>query len=290
MKSEITEKEKTESKKITMRELGGKLPIVALGPADASGIRLPLPDQTFSFIEWDMEIEEKLGKLQDDNQNVGIFVNKLMCLMLDTYCGHDFQSKDLKDENKRLMISQTDWPNMMYMYMNLRCEEVDNDLKFDVDCPKCRKQINNFVADLNTLEVDVKFEPEQRFTEFELKRPIIYNENVTVTGLKLEVAKWNAMEQVAAEESANPASVKKGLFNSAIVGALGANGEIKDFVDMKTLIKKIKKADIEKLLEAIAENNAGPDMTVGGQCPKCKADFQKIIDWRYDSFFGSSSL
>ena len=100
----------------TLQELGPNLPI----QTKLNGQYVK--DRSFSFIEWDMELEEKLSKLQAKSKNIGTFINQMLCTVLDNFCGIDFQS--LKDHEKTLMINQLEYTNVMYMYIYLRVEEL----------------------------------------------------------------------------------------------------------------------------------------------------------------------
>ena len=272
-------KEKTEENKNTktLGELGLNLPIFTGSD-----------DRSFSFKDWDMETEEKLSDLQSKSKNVGEFVRQMMNLLLDEFQGKDWES--YLEEEKIVTLSKLHFPNMMYMYVALRVEELGHELAFDsITCPSCAKQIRDFRADLRTLDIIMKDSEEDLVRDYELKKPLLLG-NQTITGLKVGVTKWGALESVPAEKASNGASVKKALFESSISGATNNSEDIEGMIDFKTLIKKIKKIDIEKISKLITENNGGPDMIVGGQCPHCQSDFVKPVDWGYEIFFDSSSL
>jgi len=257
------------------------------------GLTLPIfsgsTDRSFSFKEWDMETEEKLSDLQSKSKNVGEFVRQMMNLLLDEFQGKAWEN--YSEEEKIITLSQLHFPNMMYLYIALRVEELGHELSFDaITCPSCKKIIKDFIADLRTLDVICKDSEDELVKEYDLKKPIVLENGKTVTGLKIGVTKWGALESVPAEKAGNGATVKKALFESSIQGALDNGKPFEGFVDLKTLVKKIKKVDIEKIGSLITKNNGGPDMTVGGKCPHCNAEFVKPIDWGYELFFDSSSL
>ena len=286
---EKVEKEKVESEsnlfeKSVLKDLGMNLPIMPrlLGSEDDF-----YTSREFSFIDWDMELEEELAGLQSKCTNVGEFVNKLLAKLLDQFCGHDFQSLD--EGKKHIMLHQLEFPNIMYMYIYLRCEELGPDLKFDLVCPYCAKDIKNFVGDLESLEVNVKNKDHERLLEYDLKRSIQIDDK-KITGIKLDVSKWSSLQDVPQKDAGNSGSIKKHLFYSSIVGGLDSNGPIEGFIDNKTLVKKLKKVDIERITKLITDNNAGPQMSISGECPNCTNEFHKPIDWRYESFFDSSSI
>jgi len=267
----------------TLKELGPNFPVIQY---DSEG--KPIMKRGFTFNEWDMEMEETLSKMKGQADSTGKFVNDMMGTMFADFCGIDFQSLD--DATRRLRINQLEFPNVMYAYIYLRVEELGPLMKVDVGCPACGKLNKNFTFNLEDMDVRVKDKNHPRTVLYELKRPIILEDKKTITGLTLDVGKWDAMERADAEVRVNSAKMKRLLFESAIAGASNAEGPIEDFVDMQTVIKKLKKADIELCMAKLVENNAGPLMATSGKCQFCKTEFYKELDWRFDYFFDSSSL
>ena len=265
--------------------MGPKLPIVRR-TQDRKGYE---KNQHFSFVDWDMETEEKISAIKKDAKNVGVFVNKMMGELLDDFCGHSFQ--DMDENQKTIMLSQLEFPNLMYMYIHLRVEEMGERYSVgDVTCPICLKVNTDFVGDLNTLEVYAKDEEHEREVEYELHKAIQIDDNAVITALKLDISKWEVLEKAETADAQNDGKMKFLMLKSAIVGACNAKGPIEGFVDLERLIRKLKKRDIEKCMKAVTDNNAGPVMGVGGTCVHCTADFVQQLDWRYDNFFDSSSL
>lgn len=289
--------QEVESQEVESKEESKKPEISKKVKQDDLGLTFPIhndkfKDQTFSFLDWDMDMEETLSDLQNEHShNVGLFVRHMMNVLLDTVHGKDYQT--LNNEEKVMMLSQMDFPNMMYMYVALRVEEMGEDLLFEnITCPNqsCKKLIERFVADLRTLDIICKDEKHPKTIKYELKRPIkLENVKDVITGLELGITKWDSMEKIPSDKAGNEGFIKKTMYQSSIVTPL-TNGEpTEGFVDMKTLVRKIKKKDQAKLGNALAENNGGVEMIVSGECPHCKAEFVKPIEWGYDSFFGSSS-
>jgi hypothetical protein len=278
-----TEENQEKFRSVTLGELGLELPIY-----DGSD------NLTFSFREWDMDIEEELSDLQDDSKNVGQFVRSMMDLLLDEFKGKDYQS--LPKEEKVMALSQLHFPNMMYMYMALRVEELGHELHFDtVKCPHCKKDNPNFIADMRGLDVICKGKDHEHNVHYDLKRPIILpnpnnDSSITVTGLNLGISKWDSLESVPSEKAQNRGVIKKAIFNSAIQGATNNGEPIESFIDVKTLVRKINKFDIERIGKKVMDNNGGPDMKLSGTCKHCREEFETQINWGYESFFDSSSL
>lgn len=270
-------------RKVDLRDYGPKLPVVPI-----NGDGKPIQNPTFSFCDWNMETEEKLSAMKRKAKNSGQFVNQMLCDLIAELNGEDFQKKS--KEERTLAINQMDFPNVMYMYMYLRFEEMGNEIRFDVSCPACGSLLSDFRADLGTLETRVKDSVENREKIYELKRPITLEDGKIITGLKLKITKWNAMESADQEDLKNDARMKRLMFEDSICGLHDENGPIEGFHDVKSVIRKLKKLDIEKCMFDVVEHNAGPFMAVKGKCTKCDSEWMKAIDWSYDYFFDSSSL
>ena len=279
----MQEKKEKNYKKVTLRDLGANLPVIRR-LSDGQ----PIEKRNFSFIEWDMTIEEKLADLKEKSNSMGKFVSGMLHMMIADFCGQDFQA--LSKEEKTIIINQLEYSNILYMYIYLRVEELGDELRLDVQCPHCGKQNKDFACSLLDMDVHVKDKEHERTLVYDLNKPITVGDKI-VTGLKLDIAKWEAMESADAETSENSAKVKQLVFNSSIVGALVEDGKpFPGYADVKSIVKSLKKRDIEKLGGVIHENNCGPAMAVKGDCVHCKKEWFKELNWSYDYFFGNSSL
>jgi len=272
-------------KTTTLKEFGPNFPVIR---RDSEG--KTIEKRGFTFNEWDMEMEETLSKMKGQAESTGKFVNDMMGTMFADFCGTDFQSLD--DETRQLRINQLEFPNVMYAYIHLRVQELGPEMKIDVGCPACGKLNKDFTFSLEDMDVRVKDADHPRTVLYELKRPIILEDKQIITGVTLDVAKWDAMERADVEVRVNSAKMKWLLFESAIAGVNNAKGPLPpdEFVDIKTVIKKLKKVDIELCMAKLVENNGGPLMATSGKCHYCKTEFWKELDWRFDYFFDSSSL
>lgn len=272
------------SRSTKLAELGSNLPIP---PRTIDGKFAA--DRSFSFVSWDMEIEEKLSDLQENVKSVGEFVNRMMGLLLDRFCGQDFQSKS--NEEKLLLMNQLEFSNVMYMYIFLRVDELGKELRLDVTCPRCTKLNKDYVADLETLDVEVK-DPDvhQRTAIYDLVKPIPLEDGQIVTAVEFDISKWEYMERATVEIAKNAAKMKSLMFQSSLVGLKAGDQPVKGFHDPKGFIRQMKKVDIEKAMDALVKNNAGPHMQIAGKCVHCGGEWFRALDWRYDSFFDSSSL
>jgi len=278
---------------VTKHQLSTATKLADLGP------HFPIPPRfrdgkisentSFSFIPWDMEVEEKLADLMESSKTVGQFVSSMMGLLLDQFCGMDFQSKS--KEEKVLLINQLEFSNVMYMYIYLRVDELGKELRLDVTCPRCKKLNKDYVADLETLDVEIKSPNiHPRTITYQLVRPITLEDGQIISAIEFDVNKWEYMERVTQEIAKNAAKMKSLMFENAIVHMKVGDQPVKGFHEVKNTLKKLKKVDIEKAMEMVVRNNAGPDMKIGGNCVHCQGEWFRALDWRYDSFFDSSSL
>jgi len=279
---EKTKEEKDPYLKMDLKECGNNLPVIRMDAAKQF-----IKNRSFTFMDWDMEVEEKLADVKASTKTVGGFVSEMMKTLLDQFCGTSFQDKN--DGEKSLILNQMEFVNVMYMYIYLRTEEMGYELKLPVTCPTCRFEMQDFVADLRTFEIHVKNEGHKREKEFILTRPICIQEEM-ITSFMIGHSKWEAMENAAMEFSQNEAKIKQLLYKSSIVSFHNDKGVITKFLNPDDVIKKMKKIDIEKIANVIQDHNAGPLMALEGKCTKCKASWYKMLDWSYDFFFGSSSL
>lgn len=279
---EKVEEKKETHKVIDLKSCGNNLPVIRM---DAAGQFIK--DRSFTFLDWDMEIEEKLADVKSNTKTLGGFVSEMMKILLDQLCGINFQDKS--EGEKALILNQMEFVNVMYMYIYLRTEEMGFDLKLPINCPSCRHEMKDFVADLQTFEIHTKDEGHKREKEFILTRPICIKDEM-ITSFMLGHSKWEAMENASMESSQNEAKIRQLLYKSSIIGFHNDKGLIEGFLNQDEVIMKMKKIDIEKIANVIQEHNAGPLMAVEGKCTKCKETWYKMLDWSYDFFFGSSSL
>ena len=279
-KKEIKELYRT----VRLSELEAKLPVF---PASINGRNFEKNE--FSFCEWTMETEEKLSEIQNKSKNNGEFVNQMLCLLLDSFCGISFV--DLPENEKTIIINQLEFPNVMYMYIYLRYEELGSEIKMDIECPaqNCKKMMKDFTADLGSLEIRVKDKEHSRKGTYELKKPILIGDK-TITAFKYDVPKWDYLEKATDTTLANNGMFKKLMLEASVVGIQDGGKDSEGYNDVVNLVKKMKKFDIEKLIALIVENNSGALMSLEGKCEHCKTEFRKQLNWTFDYFFDSSSL
>jgi len=264
---------KSEKKSLALKELKNRLPIETEGKT-----------VYFTFKDWTFKEEEIIAKMKKKSPSMGRFINDVLSMMLDTVGGEDFSGKD--DNQKVLYINQQAMGNVLYMYLYLRYDQMGEELRLDFKCPFCGADISNYITDIGDIDVDCKFGEFDKYVEYKLHKPItLENGDQLVEKLKIGIAKWDVMEK-AQDENDNEAQMKKYSYKHSIQGVVG----IDRFIDVSEIITKMKKRDIEKIGNFIAEHNGGPSVQAEVLCSKCDNKFWKQIDWSYDHFFGSGSL
>jgi hypothetical protein len=263
--------------KLTLEHLKNKLPL-GMGAAERAD---------FSFQKWGFEEEKKIGELKKQSSRMGPFVSSVLALMLKNLGKHDFSSSAFELPQKLLVLNQMRMMDVLYMYIYLRYDQLDDQVRLDVGCPSCGKVNKDFVASLNGLDVNClgKDEKVDAIIDYKLRKPFqIGNDLIEV--IKVKRTLWDAMEKTTDEISSNSGALMQLIFEHSIAGV---NDEV-GYVDHEKLLEGMLKIDIERLSKVITKHNGGPMLILEGKCKFCGAPFYKQLDWSYDSFFGSSSL
>jgi len=269
------------TKKTILKDLDNILPI-AMNGTDG----LPLKDLSFSFMDWDMEVEEEIGEERQKSKNNGQWVTKLLCRLLDRFCGVNFQ--DLTDDQKLMRLHNMPSSNVYYMFVYLRYDQIGPKIRTDFKCasPGCGKQINNYECSLEDMDIHVKDHECSNHVLYELHKPILYD-GKTISKVKYDYTKWYMYEKTEREDLENPGRFKRINIESAAAGFHNGTGVIEQMLDPRQVIKKMKKKDIEQSLNKILENNGGCRMMIKVTCPYCTDDFYQVVNTEYDHFFGS---
>jgi len=251
-----------------------------------NNLPVELPDretQEFTFKNWTMKEEKQIAKLKTSSGMMGKFVSSVFQLMLNRFCGEDFDAKDTNE--KILTINQLDLPNVMYMWVYLRYEVMGEFVVMDVNCPTCGRLNKQRTFNIESMDIHVKEKTEPRYDYYTLLKPFDFG-GETVEKLKIRVTKWDAMESAKDEVAANEGLMKELIFRNSIIGMNDAEGHI----DSASIIENLHKRDIEKLSQKISEHNGGPSLSLEDKCEFCGTDYSKFLNWSYDHFFGQSSL
>lgn len=259
-------------KSITLDKFGNQFPIGFDGEPRA-----------FSFRAWRMKEEREIGALRDQNRNATMpeYVAMILGTMATKWGKHDFEN--MKLEERRVILSQAWTADVFHAYARLRVEALGPDLKMRITCATCRNEFD-FVGDLSTLDVRTVGKLADALWKYKLTTPIEVRGKKVET-LKLGPQRWNVVETMQVSGQYDISGFKIGVILGSIhelegVGSIPLGGNELD---------EMTKRDIEGLSTLIDDHRVGPDMSIKGECPKCKREFLRSLDWGYDDFFASSS-
>lgn len=263
----------------TIKELG---PVLPLGVESGGEYH-----KGFSVKPWRMKEERELGALRDNNKDATVFqyVGMVLSAMLQQLGPYDFTKEGVKFEQKRVWVGQLTMGDVFYAYVWLRIQTLGADLGLNVRCPGCSRSIENFTADLNSVEVTTAENMDQACWEYHLHVPFQARGKLVKT-LVIGPPRWNALEML--QGPGGYGTAKPAVIRASIMG-LGTKEEADPLVITDSELDDMSKRDIEALVKQINDKTVGPNMAVEGQCPHCKVDFRQPIDWGYDNFFGDSS-
>jgi len=266
-------------KTVLMKDQGARLPLGVEGP-DGSFRK------DISVRPWRMKEERELGALRDQNKdaNVAQYVSMVLGSMCTRLGLHDFEQPQMKLQQKQLAVGQMFIGDVFYAYVHLRLQTLGPELLLNLTCPGCQNKIENFAADLNTVEVQTCEKLADACWEYHLHSPITIR-GKEVTDLVMGPARWNALEMLKGGGigTAKPAMIQ------ASVHALGTIEDSHQAVITEAELDEMSKRDIEALTKLIDKHSIGPNMAVEGKCGKCGRPFRLPIDWGYDGFFGDST-
>jgi len=262
--------------KTTLKEQGAKLPV----PYEKLGDKLD-----FEFKPWKLKEEKEIGKLRKKQRHTSKFIREVFEYMLSNFGGQEWDSMDKRE--KKVLLNQMPYSNILYMYIWLRYEALGEEVKFTgFQCPSCGHEVKDFVGDLESLEIEIPEEDDKKKL-YELKKPFRMGD-VQVEGVYTVFTPWDVMETVTPGTS-DAGTVKETFIRRSVVKV---KTDLQDEADLNVvqLIENLTKRDIEGLYEHISESNGGPNMGIELDCPACEYHMVKPLDWDFEVFFGSSSL
>lgn len=272
-------------KNVTVAELGNKLPVKS-----KEGNR-----PSFVFKPWKMLEEKAIGGFKQKHQHLGRFVREVFDYMLVEYGGKEW--KTIEKNQRTLLLSGQPWANIFYMWVYLRIDALGEDMKMSpFNCPACGNPINNFIADLNSMEVRIHGEKENEEDEddpwegyYKLKKPFDFGE-IKVTGLKFGFTPWRAMESIKKHDK-NEGSIKDAMLRASLIGATSEEtGDEVLALDRIKVLENLSKRDIQGYYSALDLFNGGPRLAIEHKCDACGNEHEAALNWTYDYFFESSSL
>lgn len=262
----------------TIKDLGPMLPL-GLAAGDTY-------HKEFGVKPWRLKEERELGALRDAHNDATIFqyVGMVMATMLTHLGPHDFTQESMKFEQKRLLVGQLCMGDVFYMYIWLRIQALGPELGLNFKCPGCSKKIDNFDADLNSVEITTADNMAEASWEHHLYNPFQVRGKMVET-LVIGPPRWNSLEMMPG----NGFGVAKPSVIRASVMGFGTKEEAENVVITDSELDEMSKRDIETLIHEINSKAIGPNMAVEGNCPHCDFAFKMPIDWGYDNFFAVSS-
>ena len=270
---------------VTLGAHGASLPLGII-TTDASYVK------GFSIRPWRMKEEKELSRHKKDSQ--GISLAQYVSMVLGTMCSsigtHNFDAPGYADNPaaRRVIVSQMYMGDVFYIYAYLRREAIGNEMGVKITCRRCNKDYD-YVADLGSIEVRTAETLEQMCWDYKLKHPITIR-GKTIHTFRMAPPRWSAMESIAGNPSEGVAKEV-----TILASITGLNGESNPVMLVPAEIQELSKYDIEKVTSEIDNHYLGPKMALeldgSHACPHCDHRDKRLlpIDWRYDSFFSTSS-
>jgi hypothetical protein len=156
-------------------------------------------------------------------------------------------------------------------------------LVMDVTCGNCPdKGSFKWTGSLATVEVSTVEDERDLGWDYVLRRPI-HIRNKKVEKLRCVPPPWSVANDTppGSEELARLAMLRASI--------IGINDEPSSYLSDDEL-DELSKPDLELLTQTFDDNWIGPKMSVEGHCPNCEREFKRPINWKYESFFGVSSV
>jgi hypothetical protein len=239
--------------------------------------------RAFAFRKWRMKEERELGALRDQNRNSSMpeYVSIILGTMATKWGEHDFEA--LKMPERRVILSQAWMADIFYAYACLRIHALGPHLAMQITCAHCAHEFS-FKADLKTVEVNTVGKLADALWKYKLEEPFEMR-GKKIESLVLGPQRWSTVESMDVAGQLDIGGFKAGVIIGSVheVDGLGA-------VPLgPTEFDEMTKIDIEGLTTALDEHRVGPDMSIKGECAKCKREFSRSLDWGYDDFFAGSS-
>jgi len=262
----------------TIREVGKTLPI---GMIDAQGNR----HRDFELVRWDAELEEHLGEIMERESEMNLFAYTSEVIGASLSRLGSIDVRKLKRSERRLLVRRMYLADVLFIYLWIRIEGLGNQFRIsEFTCSSCGKKIQNFTADLNSIEVKVLADIP--------KRKVILDGGVNFANGVRKVAHvgpvfWSFLEDLSS--MGNAWKVKMASINNALISLDGVEGPAHL---TPAHFRSMSPRDVNKLVAEIDECGGGPVMElsdVHGGDGGCGRRFTYAIPWTYDRFFAPSS-
>lgn len=282
------EDEKTEGiKRVTLREQGPVLPLGNILSGDKVSRDIDVRDWTF---KQERQLGERRKTMGNEGDNMARYVSAVLAAMCPALGGHDF-SDPAKQEMNEIKVGQMWLPDVMYAYVWLRYKALGHELPLTLTSPTTKQKFD-WVGDLNTLTIKVPNTPADAFWDYDVLVPFEIR-GKRITRLKMGPQVWNNVESMN-PGVANDATAKAIAIKASIHGVPELSKDPVALVDSD--LDNMTKKDIENIARLIDLNGIGPIMVLEVDDPTTNLSpgnpQRKLmiqVDWRYDSFFASSS-
>jgi len=270
---------------VLLKDLGMSLPIGLLEVVEDENGKREVLQKPFDVIAGDWNVEKAISdtwKKVQRQPGVSAF-DYLVCVLVHTVkslAGSDFQR--LKHDRRVAILNNMFGGDIFYMYTWARIVALGETFTIkDVECKRC-PNIFNFPVDLMSLEVACRNDPKSLYRSVEL-RDGFETGGEKRFNVKLRPATFVAL---AHSPNTNEAEMFRSLVRDCVI-------EIDGLPEGATMtdsdIQQLSKFDMALLSDEVDLIAGGPQWYVEGECPKCNAEFDHLIDWRYSNFFRQSS-
>jgi hypothetical protein len=240
----------------------------------------------FDLVEWTYELEEQLGELASQNQEmtINVYVSEIIAHGLARVGTIDVSK--MRRSEKRLLVRNMFFSDALYVYIWIRIGALGPVLKLkSFRCSSCGKTIEEFSGDLRTLEV-------RTFDGKVPSRSVTLDQGVLYAGKRLAEftvgpVRWAFMETDDPTILSNPAKFKLASIQQGVVALKGApEGPV--YLTAEHL-RSMQPREINVLVREIDQCGGGPVMEIRDTCPKCRREFRQAVNWSYEGFFAPSS-
>jgi hypothetical protein len=268
-----------EEKLPTLAVVGKRLP---LGYVDQTGNR----HVDFELSEWNYELEEQLGELASQNQEMpmNVYVSEVIGHGLSRVGSIDVSK--MKRSERRLLVRSMYFSDALYVYIWIRMGALGSELRLNVfACSSCGRKIEGFIGDLRTLEVRMSSGTVPT-KNVKLEKGVTYA-GKQLTEFIVGPVRWAFMETDDPTFLSNPARFKLVTIQQGVTGLVGApEGPV--YLTAEHL-RTMPTREINVLVREIDQCGGGPVMEIRDACPKCRRGFRQPINWSYEGFFAPSS-
>ena len=267
---------------VPLSKYGRKLPIGII-ETTPDGTKKLVKDFNVVKLDWKKEREVSSTWKEISKNAESSILDYILCVLactVESIGGIDFKKHSV--ERRMYILGEMYSGDVFYMYAYLRVMSIGPEFHFEnVRCPSCNNVIVDYPADLSSLEVVAQSEIE-RITQTVTLRDGFRLGGEIRKKITLQPASFRVLAKAKFDDDAQFFS---DVFQSTCVNIDGVDGGV------------LTEEEIEQMspydLALVRSKNdwlaGGIDWSIDVVCPKCKSEFNRIIDWRYGNFFSLSS-